>query len=117
MATDDGSEKLVGGCVIAVVQLALTVAASIYLAVVCWYFWGWFVTPATGLASPRLFAVWGIILMLRIVVYRLPNRGLTPEEAKVKHDDWATLGSVLFLVSAAWGIGYVAHLCDGWSSW
>lgn len=117
----DGCAKAIGTLVSKVVVFSLFftlfLAIATYGGWVLLRFWEWFVTPATSLPPPRLFAAAAFVVFLRTCTTKLPSREKTAKEKELEHSSVVMAGNWLLFYTVLLGIGYVFHLADlhvGW---
>lgn len=119
-AKEDGDEglKLIGQAVLMPFGLSFAIVVMapllLYSAFVAQRFWGWFVAPAFGVPVPGLFAVMGLMMLVRLAIVKIRTHDDTPEEVKVKRWLAATWFDHAMTISVFWLMGWLVHLANGW---
>ena len=88
------------------VSFLLGIPCSAYRAFVISKGWTWFILPLFGIASPNIWAIWGLMYLIS-----LGMPGLTADAAglQIMSDDapaWA-VGVALSLVMSTFGLGFM----------
>lgn len=94
---------------------AFMIPLTLYAAFVGQAIWGWFVTPAFGLACPPLVQLAGCMLLVKLCVHRARDRRMTQAETDAKFGFLRWVAEGVFGISLAWLTGYVLHLLDAWA--
>lgn len=64
--------------------IVLGLLVGLWFAFAAWVLWGWFVTPAFGVAQPSLPMLFGVLLTWRAITYEMPKKDSDTADLKTK---------------------------------